>query len=127
MVVNILEGSLGAGAGHVQCASDRDRLLGVAYCHNNGPVRSQNNCVILPCAGNVLLTSSKEQPHGFTAKVADFGLARNLTIMSRVETRTYGTITHMPRELLCDGILSKVGQPPAMQKVNDKVKVKNDT
>ncbi|KAK9915620.1 hypothetical protein WJX75_001643 [Coccomyxa subellipsoidea] len=57
--------------------------------------------------GNVLLTSSEEQPHGFTAKVADFGLARNLAIQSKVETRTYGTITHMPRELLCSGVLSK--------------------
>ncbi len=55
----------------------------------------------------MLLTSSAEQPHGFTAKVADFGLARNLNITSKVETRTYGTITHMPRELLCDGIMSK--------------------
>lgn len=64
--------------------------------------------VTLGCAGNVLLTSSEEQPHGFTAKVADFGLARNLAIQSKVETRTYGTITHMPRELLCSGVLSKV-------------------
>lgn len=60
------------------------------------------------CAGNVLLTSCAAQPHGFRAKISDFGLARNLSIQSKIETRTYGTITHMPLELLCDGIMSKV-------------------
>ena len=60
-------------------------------------------------AGNVLLTSCDSAPHGFQAKISDFGLARNLTIQSKIETRTYGTITHMPLELLCDGIMSKVG------------------
>lgn len=59
-------------------------------------------------AGNVLLAASESQPHGFSAKVADFGLARNLDICSKVETKTYGTITHMPLELLRDGIMSKV-------------------
>lgn len=59
-------------------------------------------------AGNVLLTSCDSVPHGFRAKVSDFGLARNLNIQSKIETRTYGTITHMPLELLCDGIMSKV-------------------
>ena len=60
------------------------------------------------CAGNVLLTSCAARPHGFRAKISDFGLARNLSIQSKIETRTYGTITHMPLELLCDGIMSKV-------------------
>ena len=57
----------------------------------------------------MLLTSCGSTPHGFRAKVSDFGLARNLNIQSKIETRTYGTITHMPLELLCDGIMSKVG------------------
>ena len=56
----------------------------------------------------MLLTSCNSTPHGFRAKVSDFGLARNLNIQSKIETRTYGTITHMPLELLCDGIMSKV-------------------
>ena len=64
-------------------------------------------------AGNVLLTSCDSVPHGFRAKISDFGLARNLSIQSKIETRTYGTITHMPLELLCDGIMSKVGLPPS--------------
>lgn len=48
-------------------------------------------------------------PHGFTAKVADFGLSREMHCKSRVETRTYGTITHMPPELLSSDVVSKVG------------------
>ena len=64
------------------------------------------------CAGNVLLASCDSVPHGFRAKISDFGLARNLSIQSKIETRTYGTITHMPLELLCDGIMSKVWQLP---------------
>ena len=59
------------------------------------------------CAGNILLTSDAGAPHGFAAKVADFGLARSLDLQSRIETRTYGTVTHMPHELLCSGIMSK--------------------
>ena len=71
----------------------------------------------------MLLTSNQEAPHGFRAKVADFGLARALTAGSRVETRSYGTVTHMPFELLCSGILSKVraylllgASPPCMSR-----------
>ena len=59
----------------------------------------------------MLLTSCDSMPHGFCAKVSDFGLARNVNIQSKIETRTYGTITHMPLELLCDGIMSKVRSP----------------
>ena len=60
-------------------------------------------------AGNILLTSSPSNPHGFCAKISDFGLARNLDLVSRVETKTTGTVTHMPPEVLSDGIVSKVG------------------
>eukprot|EP00208_Stichococcus_sp_RCC1054_P003857 CAMPEP_0206143306 /NCGR_PEP_ID=MMETSP1473-20131121/20046_1 /ASSEMBLY_ACC=CAM_ASM_001109 /TAXON_ID=1461547 /ORGANISM="Stichococcus sp, Strain RCC1054" /LENGTH=721 /DNA_ID=CAMNT_0053538645 /DNA_START=222 /DNA_END=2387 /DNA_ORIENTATION=+ len=59
------------------------------------------------CGGNVLLTTSKSSPHGFTVKVADFGLARSLEFQARVQTATYGTVTHMPPELLTKGKLSK--------------------
>jgi serine/threonine protein kinase len=58
--------------------------------------------------GNVLLTSNSSSPHGFCAKVSDFGLARDMDLVSRVETRTTGTVTHMPPEVLSDGIMSKV-------------------
>ena len=45
------------------------------------------------------------------AKVADFGLARDFGVQTRIQTRKYGTITHMPPELLTDGELSKVSSP----------------
>ena len=50
----------------------------------------------------------QEVPYGFTAKVADFGLSREMQSTSRIETRTCGTITHMPPELLSDDVVSKV-------------------
>jgi len=58
-------------------------------------------------ANNVLLTSAEGDARRFTAKVADFGLARVLEAGAGVTTKTYGTVTHMPPELLTDGLLSK--------------------
>mmetsp|Transcript_14760 Transcript_14760/g.44574 ORF Transcript_14760/g.44574 Transcript_14760/m.44574 type:complete len:866 (+) Transcript_14760:431-3028(+) len=57
--------------------------------------------------GNILLTHDDEQPHGFSCKVADFGLSRGLDVASVLQTKTYGTVTHMPPELLTEGQLSK--------------------
>jgi mitogen-activated protein kinase kinase kinase 11 len=58
-------------------------------------------------AANVLLTGSPAWPNGFSAKVADFGLSRSMADASRVETSTYGTITHQPPETLAQGTVSK--------------------
>ena len=60
------------------------------------------------CAGNVLLHSNTSVAHRFGAKVADFGLARDISVVSRLETRTYGTMTHMAPEVLSSDTLSKV-------------------
>ena len=54
--------------------------------------------------GNILLASSDADERGFTAKVADFGLSRTLG-SEPVDTGTYGTVTHMPPELLTTGML----------------------
>lgn len=51
--------------------------------------------------GNVLLTSSSVNPHGFTARVIDFGLARNLDLKARTAPGRYGTITAMVRARVC--------------------------
>lgn len=59
-------------------------------------------------AGNVLLTSCATSAHGFCAKVSDFGLARDMDLTSCVETKTTGTVTHMPPEVLSDGLVTKV-------------------
>lgn len=57
---------------------------------------------------NILLSTSDKDERGFTVKVADFGLSRVLAAgVERISTRTYGTVTHMPPELLLSGVLSK--------------------
>ncbi len=40
-------------------------------------------------------------------QVADFGMSRALDIQSRIQTRTYGTITHQPPETLLQGMVSR--------------------
>ena len=39
-------------------------------------------------------------------QVSDFGLARLIMLQGRITTDTYGTVTHMPPELLTGGDLS---------------------
>ncbi|KAF6263742.1 kinase-like domain-containing protein [Scenedesmus sp. NREL 46B-D3] len=77
------------------------------------------------CGGNVMLAKSATSPHGFTAKVGDFGLARinrdgaaaacaagssgaaaggaQHPVDQRLGSNEYGTITHMSPEVLLDG------------------------
>lgn len=40
-------------------------------------------------------------------QVADFGLSKSLDIKTRIQTRTYGTITHQPPETLLHGLVSR--------------------
>lgn len=54
---------------------------------------------------NILLCSSTKDARGFTVKIADFGLSR--TLIKSQQTQTYGTVTHMPPELLAEGLMSK--------------------
>lgn len=62
-------------------------------------------------AYNVMLSSASPDAvlgnRGFVAKIADFGLSRRLDMKSSITTKTYGTITHMPPEVLGDGAVSK--------------------
>eukprot|EP00891_Asterochloris_glomerata_P008248 jgi/Astpho2/8248/e_gw1.00122.114.1_t len=59
--------------------------------------------------GNVMLTSSDTSLHGFCAKVADFGLARweDNSLAHRAEQNQYGTVTHMPPEVLLEDDMGK--------------------
>ncbi|KAL6755899.1 kinase-like domain-containing protein [Haematococcus lacustris] len=57
-------------------------------------------------AANVLLASDESDRRGWIAKVADFGLARVLKDKNHIKTQTFGTVTHMPPELLAKGTLS---------------------
>lgn len=57
---------------------------------------------------NILLCSSAKDERRFTAKVADFGLSRVLEGNTQYHnTKSYGTVTHMPPELLLDGTLGR--------------------
>lgn len=54
---------------------------------------------------NILLACNSDDQRGFTAKVADFGMARMVGGGEVVQTRAIGTITHMPPELMLEGML----------------------
>jgi serine/threonine protein kinase len=58
---------------------------------------------------NILLSGSEKDGRGFTAKVADFGLSRVLDGREAIQTTSYGTVTHMPPELLLEGKMTKAG------------------
>ena len=79
-----------------------DIASGMAFLHARGIVHGDLT------GGNVLLATDPSSRNGVVAKVADFGLARSMEVQSKIETRTYGTVTHMPPELLEKGIFSKV-------------------
>ncbi|MEW5298840.1 MAG: hypothetical protein WDW36_001918 [Sanguina aurantia] len=57
-------------------------------------------------AHNVMLCSSEKDERKWTAKVADFGLSRVFDGVEKITTNSYGTVTHMPPELLLDGALT---------------------
>ena len=59
-------------------------------------------------SNNILLACNNDDQRGFTAKVADFGLARMLGPGDCMQTRAIGTITHMPPELMLEGVLSNL-------------------
>lgn len=56
-------------------------------------------------AANVLLADSDRDRRGYEAKVTDFGFSRILA--KSHTTKTYGTVTHQPPELLSEGVLSQ--------------------
>ncbi|GIL66467.1 hypothetical protein Vafri_20001 [Volvox africanus] len=76
------------------------------YLHDKGIVHGDLT------AWNVMLCTAEDgqqdrSGRNFVAKVADFGLSRTLDVKSKIKTRTYGTISHMPPECLISGIISK--------------------
>lgn len=57
-------------------------------------------------ADNVLLKSANTDRRGFFCKVSDFGLSRYVGSEDYLQTFTYGTLSHMPPELLKNGVFS---------------------
>ena len=60
------------------------------------------------CGGNVMLTSCSINPHGFQAKVGDFGLSRKADAPARIAGNLYGTITHMAPEVMLHAHMGQV-------------------
>ncbi|KAL4539361.1 hypothetical protein Ndes2437B_g02258 [Nannochloris sp. 'desiccata'] len=54
---------------------------------------------------NEAANANSSDPRGFVAKLADFGIAR-VAQEASMSTRHYGTVSHMPPELLAEGVLS---------------------
>eukprot|EP00879_Flechtneria_rotunda_P011965 GHRR01012497.1.p1 GENE.GHRR01012497.1~~GHRR01012497.1.p1 ORF type:complete len:222 (+),score=73.14 GHRR01012497.1:505-1170(+) len=78
-----------------------DVAAGVCYLHSRNVCHGDLKCE------NVLLKTEPQDPDGLMAKVADFGLSRALAFgQSHLSTRRYGTVTHMPPELLVSGKLT---------------------
>lgn len=76
----------------------RDVAAGMAYLHSKD---------ILHCdltGNNVLLTASESDPRGFTACVADFGLAQ-VACGGSVNSDCFGTVSHMSPEVLMDNTM----------------------
>jgi PAS domain-containing protein len=78
----------------------REIAAGMAYLHGDNILHGDLT------AGNILLVSSPKDRRQFSAKIADFGLSR-VMVETSISTGTYGTVTHMPPELLTSGRLSK--------------------
>lgn len=78
-----------------------DIAAGMEYLH------SLNICHGDLKSANVLLKSTLNDPRGFVAKIADFGLSRVLDGRTHDTTRTYGTVAYQPPELLSAGCLTK--------------------
>eukprot|EP00884_Botryococcus_braunii_P014358 jgi/Botrbrau1/22923/Bobra.0030s0002.2 len=79
----------------------RDIASGMAELHSHGVAHGDLS------AGNVLLQSCSERPYGFAAKIADFGLARQMDIQSRISTDSYGTVSYLAPETFTQGIIGK--------------------
>lgn len=78
----------------------REIAAALAYLHTRDVLHGDLT------GNNILLASSRKDKRAFTVKVADFGLSRQSS-SSTVDTDTYGTVTHMPPELLMEGKLTK--------------------
>ena len=65
-------------------------------------------------AGNVLLCSNAEQPHGFSAKISDFGMCRIKDMVAQESLQ--GTYSHMAPEVIEGQEFSAVGLllPPVL-------------
>ncbi|KAG2432561.1 hypothetical protein HXX76_008906 [Chlamydomonas incerta] len=86
-------------------ATAREVAAAMSYLHANSVVHGDLSGwnVMLASAG----AAAAEGGRGFVAKVADFGLSRTLELRSKMQTANYGTLSHMPPELVLNGTVSR--------------------
>jgi len=77
----------------------REVVLALEYLHENGILHGDLK------AANVLLAACDRDRRGYVAKVTDFGFGRIMS-SNHIKTKTYGTVTHQPPELLAQGVLT---------------------
>ncbi|KAK9802666.1 hypothetical protein WJX73_002782 [Symbiochloris irregularis] len=78
-----------------------DIASGVHFLHQRGFLHGD----LAP--GNVLLIPAADRACKWIGKVSDFGMSRAMEGGSSFHTKTFGTVTHMPPELLMEGKLSR--------------------
>jgi serine/threonine protein kinase len=101
--LNTEEGEFDAKAANkykVILQTAREVALGMRYLHSEDEMHGDLS------SNNVLLTNC-DNARGFIAKVTDFGLSR--ASKDEVTTKTVGTVSHMPPELLLEGLMTKAG------------------
>ncbi len=75
-----------------------DIAAGMVYLHAQGVVHGD-----LGPKNVLLVQDNAREAFPYVAKVSDFGLAHELNNDSTLQTYSYGTVTHMPVELVCNG------------------------
>ncbi|KAF6259049.1 kinase-like domain-containing protein [Scenedesmus sp. NREL 46B-D3] len=93
------------GGTHLRCVvlTAYEVASALAYIHSQGIMHLDLTGDLT--GGNVLLTSFAGNPHGFSARVTDFGLARPQDVRVRSAPGRYGTVTHMAPETIRAGVL----------------------
>jgi len=78
----------------------REVASGMRYLHSENEMHGD-------LSSNNVLLGQYDNARGFIAKVSDFGLSRSSK--DEVTTKTVGTVSHMPPELLTEGLMTKSG------------------
>lgn len=78
----------------------REVARGMRYLHSEDEMHGD-------LSSNNVLLSQYDNTRGFIAKVTDFGLSR--ASKEEVTTKTVGTVSHMPPELLLEGLMTRAG------------------